>query len=370
MSEDTYTKSLNQLDTALAQNPTEVDRAFIADLREAMLAKVLAPTLQRAPYVDPTFSGELRQEVAFPGYTNLESISFAFLVRPYHAAGSSSTFYGAPTWLSKVVPLSESGLLERKIGTLRVGKGIDPDTDKLIGIITEKMRGRPVRANQDLMVDLTLGELLAAYETEDSCTFDRDKIQVQKVKIVVPTNPAYTTESGGLVLPGMGLSCFGYGVGKTFYRGRPVVDSIYNIINPRLARVPRLVDINVSGEEAYFDVAALSTLKGEDNIIDLNVGHFTVIALPLLRPVPPPADFGVVMKGDGYGEARTLGMPTRGGVSKGLDSAAFSVGRATGGRSQLVSGTYDTRRPLSIIDAQVLALTPSQILDALVGLPE
>jgi len=369
MSEDTYTKSLNQLDNALAQNPTEVDRAFIADLREAMLAKVLAPTIQRAPYVDPTFSGELRQEVAFPGYTNLESISFAFLVRPYHAAGSSSTFYGAPTWLSKVVPLSESGLLERKIGTFRVGKGIDPNTDRLIGIITEKMRERLVRANQDLMVDLTLGDLLAAYETEDGCTFDRDKIQVQKVKIVVPTNPAYTTESGGLILPGMGLSCFGYGVGETFYRGRPVVDSIYNLLNSRSVRVPRLVDINTNGEEAYFDIAALSTLRGDDCITDLKVGHFTVISLPLLRPVPP-VDFGVTMKGDGYSEARTLGMPTRGGVSKGLDSAAFSVGRATGGRSQLVSGTYDTHRPLSIIDAQVLVLTPSQIPDALVGLPE
>ena len=60
----------------------------------------------------------------------------------------------------------------------------------------------------------------------------------------------------------------------------------------------------------------------------------------------------------------------RGGDTLGLDYAALSVGRATGTKSKLVSGKFDTTRPISILDVQLLALTPDKIEGALRGLPE
>lgn len=351
-----------RLDTALGGSISdEAVRAFLVDLRDAVGIQSKLTTIERAPYVDPFVAGGIRSEIKFPGYRErYNGPSFSFMVRPLEGtAASTKDWYGVPMWLNGVVSYEESRLGERKISAFRLGKEINSE-DNLLRILREKQGRDFPRANQDIIVNMTIADLLAAYQTENGTAFSG--LQVQRAKAVIPTNPAYTTEAVGFVVNKSYLPrdqvCFGYGIGETFYRGRPILGT------PQQG--PRLIDINERGEEAFFNVGAVSQLQGQDQVGDVKVGNFVVIALPLVGPAPmPPTDYE-----SRNGDAFSLGGNMRGGGSLGIDLATLNIGRKTGNKSRLVSGQFDSSRPVSILDVQLLALTPAQIPDALVGLPE
>ena len=321
---------------------SEAEETFLRDL-ETAIGIQQQTGLTWVPYVNPDISGKISAEASFSG----PQASFAFLVRPIDESGASTKeFYGVPIIVQQVTSLEESGLLERRISAIRMGKEIDPGIDKLMGILSEKSESEPTRFNQDLLVGLCLGDVLKAYQDEDRTQFG--PIQVQSVTIIIPTNEGYKTEGVGFVRNGyfspFESLCFGYGIGGMFYRGRPIVNAVQC--------QPRLVDIDQEGNNAFFNITSLAQVREEST--DIQVGNFTVVALPLVGQV------------EGYRPSYRedlLGMTMRGGESRtlGLDVAAFSTGRVTGTESRLVPGRFDSSRPVGIIDATVLVLTPSKM---------
>lgn len=341
--------------------PDAVQKAFVSDLRDAFAVQAGLNTVPHAPYVDPVVTGCVRQDLRFPGYEERSGPGFSFMIRPITEEGaSSSEWYGAPMWLGDVHPLEESALLERKISLFRCDSSINPETDKLIGIIKKQHPGEIPKANQDLIVTMTIGDLLRAYEAEDGTSFSG--IQVQEVKAMIPTNPSYRTEAAGFISnrgkKGTDHMCFGYGIGETFYRGRPIVNDLST-------GELRLKDVDKSGTVAYFNVGALSQVQ--EGVADVKTGNMVVIALPLVGKDRIDELLG---RGLGYDSFGTRGFESvmRGGAfTLGIDAAALSTGRVTGERTTLVSGMFDSSRPVSILDVQLLATTPEKIPFAIRG---
>lgn len=353
---DDSSKVLKHLEQQQTISP-EHEQGFLADLVAAVQIQNTLSDIPRAPYIDPSLTGEVRAEVRFPGYTEYTGSSFSLIVRPRVGEASSALWYGVPMWLGAELPYEKSGLAERHLSALRLDRKLDPATDSLCKIIAGNHKGELRRANQDLLVDMTIGDIISAYQTEDGTIFK--DIRVQQVKAVVPTNPAYTTEGAGFVSNVMFRPhehvCFGYSLGETFYRGRPILSNS--------AKGPRLTDIDASGEQSFFNLEARSSLRGKDEVKDIKAGNMVVIALPLIGEAPASPAHPWQRDNE-----RTLGM-SRGGTF-GLDDAVFSTGRRTGVTSKYMAGKFDPERPVSILDVQVLALTPEKIPNALRGLPQ
>ncbi len=357
---DYFTDVQRRLEQLCSALPDAVQKVFVSDLRDAFAVQAGLNTIPHAPYVDPVITGCVRQDLRFPGYEERSGPGFAFMIRPLTEQGASSQgWYGAPMWLGDVHPLEESALLERKISLFRCDSSISPETDKLIGIIKRQHPSGISKANQDLVVTMTIGDLLRAYEAEDGASFSG--IQVQEVKAMIPTNPAYRTEAVGLVSNRGGRStdhmCFGYGIGETFYRGRPVVSNFS-------AGELRLKDVDVSGAVAYFNVDALSQVQ--EGVADVKTGNMVVIALPLVGKDQIRSIQLLGSRYDSFG-MRGLESVMRGGGTLGIDAAALSTGRVTGERATLVTGKFDPSRPVSILDVQLLAMTPERIPFAIRG---
>ncbi len=355
---DQFAQALERVNSLCQTLPCAVEKSFLADIRTAMAIQVGLDSVPRAPYVDPLLAGIVRPEVKFPG-SETYGPAFAFMVRPVTDKGASTeTWYGTPMWLGKVLPLEDSGVLQRKVSLFRYDTSINPETDKLTRILRERHGDLP-RVNQDLVTNFTVADLLHAYEQEDDTHFSN--IQVQQVKVVIPTNPLYRTEAVGLV-SNQGRTArdhvaFGYGIGETFYRGRPILTDFDS-------GKPRLTDVNQQGKMAYFNVEALSQVQ--EGVADVKAGNMVIIALPLLAPEPVRlrrddySDFGLLRGG---GSMKSFG----GDHTLGIDLAALSTGRSTGQTSILVTTPFDPSRPVSILDVQLLATTPERIPYAITG---
>lgn len=340
--------ALRRLEAPVGHIPTELEQAFLTDLITAIKLRNSFGDVAWVPYADPLCTDDIRSEAHFPNVDFMgNGPRFAFVVRPVDAAGATTeNFYGVPLVLSDRVSLEKSGLLERKITAFRQGNG-HPPTDKLTGIVAEMHRrkhgSQPVRANQDLLVNLTIGDILKAYETEGENPLKY--AEVQRVTAIIPANSAYTTEGVGYVVQRghtpQEHMCFGYGVGETFYRGRPILRQIDS--------GPRLIDINAQGSDAYFSVVSVSSLKTDDLVGDVKVGNMVVIAMPLVGDPPEPS---YKPASSDRGE-----LPT----TMSLDLAALKTGRTTGSSSRLVPGRLDPTRTVGILDVQLLVSQPNDL---------
>ena len=320
------------------------EQAFIDDLVKAVMLREGKPGLSWAPYLTQQLGTRVISPVPFPS-SPLQGYgpSFALLIRPL---GGSEMWYGAPVFVDDAVSLSDSGIFDRKLERFRIGKKFGDATDSLTAKVQERY-GRGARVDQDLPVEMKIGDLLAVYEKEEDVKLGAYfPIRVRRLTVVIPTNPRYQTEAVGFVkqrgLRSTDAMCFGYGIGDTFYRGRPVLQNDQE--------GPQLSDINPEGNTAYFDITALSHVSGED-AANMQVGNMVVLAIPIVGEVPRPLPYE-------SSDMLTLGG---GGMMRGLDLAAFSTGRETGTETRRVSGQYDPARPWSMIDARILALTPERM---------
>lgn len=325
------------------------EQAFIDDLVKAVMLRQNKPDILWAPYLDPQLGRRVRPDVPFPDSPQLGyGSSFALLVRP---VGGSETWYGAPVFVDDTVSLSESGIFDRQLHRFRIGKKFGDETDGLTKMVKESYE-RGEKVGQDLSVEMTVGELIELYEKENELRFAAYfPIRVTRLSVVIPTNARYQTEAVGLVkqqgLRSTDAMCFGYGMGDTFYRGRPVLQN--------RQEGPQLTDINREGDTAYFDVTALSQLGGED-AKNAQVGNMVIFAMPIVGEEPQPTYVGSSEPMLSFG-----GGMLRGGGSRSLDLAAFTTGRATGTETTRTQGQVDPTRAASIIDARCLALTPERM---------
>lgn len=335
-------------------------RTFLDDLAAAIELRD-NPSLSGfrfAPYVSPVF-GRVESTAAFaypssPLSFSPERSTVSFRVRVRDLEGNSSeTFYGVPLLLGKKVSLAESGLLERKISTVRVGENTKED-DELLQILRKLSPEFGIRS-QDRDVCLSWGEILAAYEIEGAPCFD--PAVVQQASVLIPSrSEAYTTEAE-IVVTHYGqeteMRCFAYGVGENLYRGRPIITG--GALGDS-ARRP-LPEINESGKDAYFTVDRISRVG--DSTGEVKWGNLVVASLPLVgqrRVNLPPvrAEVSPFM--------RNLGMSNVRGSSGGsVDYAALGIGRETGTGSKLVAGTFDKERPTALLDIRLLTITPENL---------
>ena len=352
---------------------TAYERAFLSDLGSAIQLRTDTTEglgrISWAPYIDPILTGNVRPVVEFPNVENGYGPSFAFLARPLSVTGEESTiplqrnrtlnelmngFYGVPIWIGEVVSLEESGLLDRKIGSLRLGEGFKEATDALSQLILST--GPITRVNQDIIVDLTLGNLLELYQQEDD-QFNREGIMVQRVRIVVPTSGEYKTECALFAAQkdarfNRNHMCYGYSVGDRLYRGRPVLNSNGGGL---------LLDVNTTHQDSYFSGTSMSTVRdGVSKGGEVQEGNIVVMAMPVIGAEAPVLSlFPSFGSSDIYGGGATRGFS--GSTMMGLDSLALSTGRATGSSSRVTTADADINRRVGIIDAQVLALTPEEM---------
>lgn len=227
MAQDYSRDALSRLDLPCASGVSaEVMGAFRLDLRDAINLRN-GPGIEFAPYVSPNLLDGvgILSRVPFPSVdTAGKGPYFAFMVRPVDGDGNSpDEFYGVPLVMGETVPLDKSGILERKLSVVRLSRDTK-QSDELVSLI-QTLMGKGTRVNQDLMVDGNYGDLLEAYEREGAPSFKG--AQVHRLTAVIPVNPKkYATEASGFAVQNSSsdsqLMCFGYGIGETVYRGRPI----------------------------------------------------------------------------------------------------------------------------------------------------
>ena len=374
---DKFSKAIDRLEDipAVSDIDPEVETEFRGDLIRAITLREHVTDARWAPYTDPMFvSGAVRTDVTFPNatrdlsYTTLEIYlgpSFGMLVRPLDAQGrTTSRLYGVPLLVHQTVPLKETDIMSRPIGRIRLSKDLigksheQLQEDDLMKLLLGLHGAEPTIKAQDVVVALTYGELLRAYEQEGCSPFA--ETLVTQVTAVIPVNPLmYKTEAVGLAVQNPGrnpenIMCFGYGVAEAVYRGRPIVAKHSE---PRM-----LQDIGSNGELSYFTVESLGNVKkrDQDAARDVFVGNMVVMALPLVGEKPyvpssPKSDSGEPM----FMKGTCSSYETKGHGH--VDLAALSTGSATGIQSNLVPGTFDKTRPPGILDIRLITISPEEM---------
>ena len=337
-------------------------RAFLEDLRLALSLREnpALSGLQFAPYVYPV-SGRVESNAPFPypsasPFAQEERSAVSFQARVVDASGSASArFYGVPVILGKKVGLAESGILERRVGTVRVSENTKED-DQLLAILRELSPEFLVRA-QDRDVSLSWGEVLAAYEIEGAPAFD--SVVVQQAAVLIPSrSEAYQTEARILATHygnEIEMRCFAYGIGEMLYRGRPIIKG--GEMGDSAQR--GLHEVNEGGKDAFFTVDRISHLS--DSVGETKWGNLVVVSLPLVGERKKSTFAGISEPSPFM--SFDLGASVTRGVSRGasVDYAALGIGKETGTSSKLVTGAFDTARTAAILDIRLLTITPETL---------
>ncbi|GEM_PF-6481373 len=361
MAQDQYaTRVLEQLTRSTSSSISpEVEAAFRSDLARAIQVREGTEGITFAPYVNPDLKGEVRSYAPFSGSPS----SFAFITRPVDDQGrTTNRFYGVPIVVRDTVSVEQSGILERRIATIRVSKDIDPSTDKLMGLLQEASGSTLERQDQNVSANISYAQLFKAYESEGCSPFEG--AVVQRVIAIIPVNPqVYSVEGQGIArlqtFTHQQEMCFGYTIGDVLFRGRPIVEG-GNVISGNTIFLP---DVNAQGENAFFNIQSLQAgLKSRE---EGAVGNFVVVALPLVGEEPlqmPSFERGYSNQFD-FNPTFSMGGPTRssfGGFGS-IDAAYLSTGKATGTSSKLVNRGFDKTRKISIVDVTLLTLSPEQM---------